>query len=50
MVKIRVSYDNEKEFNKVIKLLMPVVDKFKKSKTERGKHKNAYIETNINIK
>ena len=50
MVKIRVSYDNEKEFIKVLRLLLPVIKSVRKPKGQEGsRHKRAYIETKIDI-
>lgn len=51
MLKIKVSYDNEKEFSKLIKYLMPVVRSFRKPKDNGSSpHKRAYIDTTIDIK
>lgn len=51
MVKIKVSYDNEKEFSRLIKYLLPITKSLKKPKDNGSSpHKRAYIDTNIDIK
>lgn len=43
MVKIRVSYNTEKELAGVIRLLSPVLKSYK-VQPQKGKYKRAYIE------
>ena len=44
MVKIKVSYEERQELEKVIKLLSPVIVSYKISKNDKGQFKKAYIE------
>lgn len=51
MVKIRISYNNDKELLKVLGYLTPVIDSMRKSKSNKTSEiKRAYIDTNICIK
>jgi len=43
-VKIRISYTEDKELAKVIRLLLPVVKSWK-LQPQKGQYKRAYIET-----
>lgn len=42
-LKLKVSYENEKELQQVINLLKPVIKQYKKA-SKQGKYKRAYIE------
>ena len=44
MIKIKVSFENERELLSLINRLKPNVLKYKVSKNEKGKYKKAYIE------
>lgn len=44
MVKIRISYENEKELSKVLKLLSPIAKSWTLAKNNAGRFKKAYIE------
>ena len=44
MVKIKISYDTDKELAKVLELLQPFVKLCRKSKNDKGKFKKAYVE------
>jgi hypothetical protein len=44
LIKIRVSYTNPEELQKVIRLLGPILRNAKVSKNDEGKYKKAYIE------
>lgn len=51
MVKIRITYGNDKELMKVLKYLSPLVESMRKSKSNKTSEiKRAYIDTNICIK
>jgi hypothetical protein len=47
MVKIRVSYDNEAELDKLIKYMDPVICSMKKSRNQTGTYKRAYLVVDI---
>lgn len=49
MVKIKISYNTDKELAKVIQLLAPILKKCKVSKNKEGNFKKAYIDVNDNI-
>lgn len=42
-VKIKVSYESQKELLEVIKRLRPMVQSYKVSKSQQGQYKKAYI-------
>ncbi len=44
MVKIKVSFEDTQELEKVVKLLSPVIKSCKVSKNEKGRFKKAYLE------
>ena len=44
MVKIKVSYENDYELNKLKIRLAPMITKVKVPKTQNGRFKKAYIE------
>ena len=44
MVKIRISYEKPEELEKVLKLLEPVIRKWKRSGQQDGKYLKAYID------
>lgn len=44
MVKIRISYEDEKELSKVLKLLSPIAKSWTLAKNNTGRFKKAYIE------
>ncbi len=44
MVKIKVSYSEEKELNEITNLLELKIDKIKIPKQNKGEYKKAYIE------
>lgn len=43
-VKIRISYNTDKELAGVLRLLSPWVKSYKVSRKQKGKFKNAYVE------
>lgn len=43
MLKIRISYTDEKELKAAVKLLTPLIRSFKLSKTDTGTYKKAYL-------
>lgn len=45
MAKIRISYSDPAELEKVKRLLHPIIKGCKVSKTDKGQYKKAYIET-----
>ena len=47
MIKIKVSYQNKKELDKIIMLIGDNVEKVKLSKNNKGKFKKAYIYLNF---
>ena len=46
MIKIRVSYNTEKELAGVVRLLSPMLKKYK-VQPQKGKYKRAYIEGEV---
>lgn len=44
MVKIKISYNTEEELAKLLKLLAPILKKYKVSKNMDGNFKKAYAE------
>ncbi|WP_312353930.1 hypothetical protein [Aminipila sp.] len=46
MIKIKVSYSEEKELKEVMELLTAKISKVKKPKEDQGPYKKAYIELN----
>lgn len=44
MVKIRLSYDQEKDAERVLKALTPIIAGAKVKKSENGRYKKVYIE------
>ncbi len=47
MIKIKVSYENKEQIEKVIELLHKHIHSFKISRNEKGQYKKAYIELDI---
>lgn len=47
MTKIKVSYQGQREFEKILELLNPYILAFKMPKNQRGKYKKAYIELDL---
>lgn len=43
-VKIKVSYQEQEELEKVLFVLSPVMKSYKLAKQQKGKYKNAYVE------
>lgn len=43
-IKIRISYTEDEELARVIRLLSPLVKSWKKSGSSKGKYKRAYVE------
>lgn len=43
-VKIRISYEHQEELEKVLKLLEPVIQKWRKAGQQEGKFLKAYID------
>lgn len=44
MVKVKISYEREEELFRVLRLLEPVIVKWKRSKNQDGRFKKAYAE------
>lgn len=49
MIKIRISYDQEQEAAKIIKILSPVIAGARIKKSDSGKYKKIYIECDRDI-
>lgn len=47
MVKIRISYTERKELQKVLQILKPVILKVKHSDNKEGVYKKAYLDLNL---
>lgn len=46
-VKIKISYEDEKELSRVLTLLNPIISSWKRSRNRDGEYKKAYIESNL---
>lgn len=46
-VKVRVSYEEPQELQRVTELLKPIIKSCKADKGENGQYKRAYLEVNI---
>lgn len=46
-VKVRISYKDPQELQKVLKMLQPVIKTCKADKGDQGQYKKAYVELNI---
>lgn len=44
MVRIRISYQDEKELERIVRILGNTVKKVKKSSNSEGKYKKAYVD------
>ena len=47
MVKVKVSYEQEKELQKVLKILSPAIKSYRVPKGSSGRFKKAYIELKV---
>lgn len=45
-VKIKVSYEQPEELQRVLKCLRPVIKSYKVAKEQKGKYRRVYIELN----
>lgn len=46
MVRIKISYEDDRELMRVIRLLSPVLKSWKRSRNMEGRYKKAYAELN----
>lgn len=46
-VRIKISYENEKELSMVLALLKPVISSWKRSRNRDGSYKKVYVESNF---
>ncbi len=49
MVKIRISYDQEQEAAKIIRILSPVIAGARIKRSDSGKYKKIYIEYDTDV-
>lgn len=49
MVKIRISYDQEQEAAKIIRILSPVIAGARIKRSDNGKYKKIYIEYDTDV-
>lgn len=46
-VKVKVSYQEQRELEKIVKLLRPVIKSYKVARGQQGAFKRAYIEITV---